>query len=192
MVHEWIMTHTNSLQDSSKKSSLSSYKISYNSHGDYIKVVIFLGTPKSNIPCVQFFWNIIIPSNEIYKSNALTIFWLALGIWTFYHCIKFLIRLDLNPYKMGNTTSFNNKDGHYGEDWKNIAKLVWLIFPWVEKNPRIPWTSWPTRNKWGGHIISNVRTKWILMLVLIKWILSEYHTLVFKMSKMQTQSSYWC
>jgi hypothetical protein len=42
MVHEWVMAHTNSLQDSLKKSSLSSYKIFYNSNGDYIKMVIFL------------------------------------------------------------------------------------------------------------------------------------------------------
>jgi len=44
MVHEWVMYHTNSLQDSLKKSSLSSYKIFYNFNGDYIKMVIFLET----------------------------------------------------------------------------------------------------------------------------------------------------
>ncbi len=42
----------------------------------------------------------------------------------------------------------------------------------------------------GGHIISNIKTKWVLMLVLTKWILSEYHTLIFKMSKMQAQTCY--
>jgi hypothetical protein len=42
MVHEWVMAHTNSLQYSLEKSSLSSYKIFYNSNGDYIKMVIFL------------------------------------------------------------------------------------------------------------------------------------------------------
>jgi hypothetical protein len=58
MVHEWVMAHTNSLQDSLKKSLLSSYKIFYNSNGDYIKMVIFLETQLEFLKLVQDVSNI--------------------------------------------------------------------------------------------------------------------------------------
>jgi hypothetical protein len=50
--------HTNSLQDSLKKSSLSSYKIFYNSNGDYIKIVIFLETQLEFLKLVHHVSNI--------------------------------------------------------------------------------------------------------------------------------------
>jgi hypothetical protein len=51
-------TIISSLQDSLKKSSRSSYKILYNSNGDYIKIVIFLETQLDFLKLVHHVSNI--------------------------------------------------------------------------------------------------------------------------------------